>query len=335
MDQKGIVKFAVIGLGFIGRKHLETISRHPGAIVIAVCESDPGMDDVDGIPIYREIESMMAAHPDIDVVNVCTPNGLHAVNAIHCINHSKHVVIEKPFCLSKQDAEKVIFHGLNKHVKIFCVMQNRYMPNALLLKKLVSEGTLGKISDVHFNLFWNRGRSYYFGEDGQAHSWRGSADLDGGPLFTQFSHFVDLLYWLFGDVHILSAQMSNLLHEYVPDIEDTGVVSFQLATGALGSIRYSINAPFQNIESNVLISGERGAVKISGQYLEFVDYLRVEPAVEIPANIIDPRDAHYLVIDNVIGAIRSGNHISTNAIEGMKVVEIIESIYRIARRISV
>ena len=93
--------------------------------------------------------------------------------------------------LNKQDAEKVIYKALNVHKHVFTVMQNRYSPPSVWIKELVESGRLGKIFIVQLNCYWNRDERYY-----KPDSWHGSKDLDGGTLFTQFSHFTDIMYWL-------------------------------------------------------------------------------------------------------------------------------------------
>ena len=326
------IKFAIVGFGHIGRKHYNTILLNTEAEVVAICDPFLIEESVDNIPVYKDLEEMLTRVADLDVVNICTPNGLHAEQAIQCINHGKHVVVEKPLSLNKKDAEKVIYHALNKHVKIFCVMQNRFTANAQFLKQIVSQQQLGKVNEIMVSLFWNRDKRYYFAGDGLQHAWRGNIRLDGGPLFTQFSHFVDLIYWLFGDLDITSSQMSNLSHDYVPDIEDNGLFTFKTQDDAYGSFRYSINAPIQNIESSVLITGELGAIKVSGQYLENVDLLQRTGEVLNPFQPLDNTKTHSMVINNVIDVIRTGANINTNAMEGMKVVEIIESVYNLAKK---
>lgn len=324
--------FGLIGFGHIGKKHLDSIGSHPEARVVGICDPYLDQSEVSGIPVYADIAQLLTAHPELDVVNICTPNGLHTSHAIECIEAGKHVVIEKPMSLSKKDAEKVIFHALKRHVKVFCVMQNRYTANAKFLKQLISSDILGNINEVDINLFWNRDRRYYISESGQQHGWRGSVTLDGGPLFTQFSHFVDLIYWLFGDIDVIGADMSNRAHDYVPEIEDNGLFTFRTATGARGMFRYSINAPMGNIGSSVQIMGSDGAVKIGGQYLEKIEYCECVPQIENTFPTLDNNETHRLMIRNVIDSLSAGNAIDTNAVEGMKVVEIIEKVYELGRK---
>jgi UDP-N-acetyl-2-amino-2-deoxyglucuronate dehydrogenase len=134
------IKFAVIGQGHIGKRHAEMIRRNPNCELIAVCDILPknqlGLDAITE-KFYQHPEELLASHPEVDVVNVCTPNGLHASHALSALNAAKHVVVEKPMALSKSDCEKLIYSALHHHKTVFCVMQNRYSPPSVWLKDII------------------------------------------------------------------------------------------------------------------------------------------------------------------------------------------------------
>ena len=101
---------------------------------------------------------------------------------------------------------------------MFAIKQNRFNPPVEAVKKILDENKIGKIFSIQLSCFWNRNEEYY------KNSWKGTADMDGGTLFTQFSHFVDLLYWMIGDVEKVEAYTANYHHQNVIDFEDSGVV---------------------------------------------------------------------------------------------------------------
>src|SRR5688572_391687 len=125
------IKFGVVGQGHIGKRHAEMIRLNPLAELVAVCDlkskSELGLDNLQE-KFYPGIKEMLEAHPDIEVINICSPNGLHAEHAIEGLNHQKHVVVEKPMALTKADCEKIIFTALQKNKQVFVVKQNRYSP---------------------------------------------------------------------------------------------------------------------------------------------------------------------------------------------------------------
>jgi len=334
------VKFAVVGCGRIGKRHAETVIRHKEAELVALCDIKPketlALENYQ-VPFFPSLDDLLAAGLHIDVVCICTPNGLHAEHAIKVLNSKCHVVIEKPMALTKAECEKVIFKALNVSRHVFCVMQNRYSPPSVWLKEVVEKGILGDIYLAQINCYWNRDDRYYF-PDGKHHDWHGKKDLDGGPLYTQFAHFVDIMYWLFGDITDIHAKFSNFQHQHSTDFEDSGLVHFRFVNGGMGCLNYSTAVWDRNEESSLTILGSRGSVKIGGQYMDEVKYGHIDgyempdlPPTN-PANDYGPYKGsaanHGYVIQNVVDVLKGRQAITTNALEGMKVVEIIERMYK-------
>jgi predicted dehydrogenase len=335
MNTTNPIKFAVVGSGYIGQRHAEMILGNPDSELVAICDTNLQLSDTIkhlNVPFYGTIEQMLSDAPDFDVLCVATPNGLHAEHALIGLQHKKHVVIEKPMALSKADCEKIIFKSLQVSRQVFCVMQNRYSPPSEWIKELVDKGLLGKIFMVQVNCYWNRDSRYYNGK-----TWKGKAQIDGGTLFTQFSHFVDIMYWLFGDITDIQARFRDFNHSDLTEFEDSGFISFNFKNGGMGAINYSTSVWDKNMESSLVIIAEKGTVKIGGQYMNQVDYCHIdnytmpELAASNPPNDYGPYKGsasnHHLFYKNVIDTLRSKDTITTNALEGMKVVEIIESIY--------
>ena len=277
---------------------------------------------------------MLAQNPEIDVVCIATPNGLHAKQALQCLRHGKHVVVEKPMALNKADAEKIIFQSLQSSKHVFVVMQNRYSPPSVWIKDLIESGRLGQIFMVQINCYWNRDERYYNGQ-----TWHGKKELDGGTLYTQFSHFIDIMYWLFGDITNIQARFADFNHKHLTEFEDSGLVTFDFVKGGMGSLNYSTSVSEKNFESSLTIIGEKGTVKIGGQYMNEVDYCHVqgyempELPPSNPANNYGPYKGsaanHIYVIENVVDTLRGRSSASTNAMEGLKVVDIIERVYNL------
>lgn len=329
------IKFAVIGQGHIGKRHAEMIRRNEHCELVAVCDVLPkekiGLTDLKE-DFYQDVDALLGAHPEAEVINVCTPNGLHAAHALKALEANKHVVIEKPMALSKADGEKIIHLALSRNRNVFCVMQNRYSPPSVWLKELVEQKILGDIYMVQLNCYWNRDERYY-----KPGNWKGTQDLDGGTLFTQFSHWVDIMYWLFGDIKNIQAKFADFNHGQSTDFEDSGFVSFDFANGGMGSINYSTAVWDKNLESSLTIIGSKGSIKVGGQYMDQVeicnikDYQMPQLAETNPANDYGSykgsANNHNHVIENVVNTLTGKHNITTNALEGLKVVDIIERIY--------
>ena len=150
------IKFAVVGCGHIGKRHAEMISRNPDAELVAlidVKQKDLLNIDSFNVPLFNTLTDFLNSGIEVDVINIATPNGFHAAQALECLDAKKHVVIEKPMALNKQDAEKVIFKALNVNKHVFAVMQNRYSPPSVWIKDLIETGKLGKIFMVQLNCY--------------------------------------------------------------------------------------------------------------------------------------------------------------------------------------
>lgn len=263
------INFVVVGCGHIGKRHAEMISRNPESRLLALIDvkdrDNLGIDQYD-VPFYHTLEDFLKSPEaqQTDVVNIASPNGFHASQAMQCLESRKHVVIEKPMALNKQDAEKVIFKALHVHKYVFAVMQNRYSPPSAWIKELIESNKLGQIYMVQLNCYWNRDNRYYKPE-----SWHGKLDLDGGTLFTQFSHFIDLMYWLFGDIQNIQSRFNNFNHSKLTEFkEDSGVIQFEFVNGGMGCVNFSTSIWDCNLESSMTIIAENGSVKIGGQYID-------------------------------------------------------------------
>ena len=323
--------FAIIGCGRIGQRHAEQIILQGN--LIAVCDILPeranALATQYNTNAYYSIEDFLKGEVDIDVLAVCTPNGLHAVHSIQALQKGLNVLCEKPLCLTTIEGKEMINAAKVAEKKLFVVKQNRYNPPVVFLKELLKENKLGKIFSFQINCFWNRPPEYYTG-------WKGTKQLDGGTLYTQFSHFIDLLYWLMGDVADVKKTIKNMAHPNI-EFEDCGVVLFNMVNGAVGSLNYTVNSFVRNMEGSFTIFGEKGTVKIGGQYLNELEYFEVD-GMEKP-NLSKGNNAnsygfyqgsmsnHNKVYENLVLALNDPNHLFASAEEGLKTVEIIERIY--------
>jgi predicted dehydrogenase len=278
---------------------------------------------------YYSIEDLLLNEKNLNIVSICTPNGLHAIHSIKVLEAGINVLCEKPLCINTKDGIKMIAAAKNANKKLFVVKQNRYNPPVAFLKELITAGKLGKILSFQINCFWNRPTEYYTG-------WKGKKDLDGGTLFTQFSHFIDLLYWLLGDVALVKTITRNFLHETI-EFEDTGVVIFEMKSGAIGSLNYTVNSFNNNMEGSITVFAENGTIKVGGQYLNELEYYNVaglnrpELPKGNPANgygfYQGSMSNHDKVYENLIIALKNDGHEFASAEDGLKTVEIIERIY--------
>ena len=330
------IKFAIIGFGYIGNKHAEMILKNSETELVAIVDIKPKLTFLNsnkGVKYFSSIDELLNSKLDFDVVTIATPNGIHAEQSLLALDFKKHVVIEKPIALNKSDAEKIIFKSLQVKRNVFAVMQNRYSPPSLWLKELIESKVLGEIYMVQLNCFWNRDNRYY--TEG---SWHGTKNLDGGTLFTQFSHFIDILYWLFGDIKNIKSKLFDFNHSKLTEFEDSGIVTFDFVNHGTGVLNFSTSIWDSNLESSMTIIAKNGSVKVGGQYMDKVEFCNIDNYVMPQLGETNPGNDygyykgsaqnHHFVIENVVDVLKNRKFITTNALEGLKVVEIIEQIYK-------
>jgi UDP-N-acetyl-2-amino-2-deoxyglucuronate dehydrogenase len=334
-----VINFGIIGCGRIANRHAEHIKKYGKLISVFDIDIKKAINfsKEHGSKYCNTFEQFLSEQ-DIDVVSICSPNGLHAFHSISSLNAGFHVLCEKPLSLNVQDCAEMIKAAEKNNKRLFVIKQNRFNPPIVALKDAINNNILGKIYSVQLNCFWNRNPDYY------ENSWKGTLEFDGGTLYTQFSHFIDLLYWLIGDVKKTYALTNNFAHQNIIEFEDTGVVALEFCSGAIGTINYTVNSYTKNMEGSLTIFAEKGTVKIGGQYLNELEYqciqdfefkdLPVGNSANNYGNYQGSMSNHDKVYENLINVLISNDAISANSFEGMKTVEIIEKIYRSAKKLN-
>ena len=334
------IKFAIVGCGKIAWRHAEHIKNTGNLVAVCdiVSEKAGALGDAYQAKPYHNIDDLLWSGIEMDVVVICTPNGLHAQHSIAALKAGMHVLCEKPMAITVADCNAMIAEAAKVNKLIFAIKQNRYNPPVAAVKKAIDDGRLGKIFSIQLSCFWNRNVDYYH------NSWKGTMDMDGGTLFTQFSHFIDLLYWLAGDIRRAYSLSANFAHQGIVAFEDTGVVAFEFGNGALGTINYTVNSHQKNMEGSLTIFAENGTVKIGGEYLNELEYQNIEGFAI--ANLPEGNKAnnygtytgsmsnHDKVYENVINVLQHNVPMTTSAFEAMKTVEIIEKIYASAHQLN-
>ena len=335
VKDKENVQFGVVGCGAIGKRHLAVVSSDAETTLTAMCEVDRAKHEdlvrlYPRVPIYEKFESFLQ-HPGLDVVAICTPHGLHASMAIAALKAGQHVLVEKPMALSVCAAQAMIAAAKDNDRCLMVVKQNRYNVPIALAKKAIDEGHLGRLLMIKADVLWNRRQEYYSGS-----SWRGRRLLEGGSLFTQVSHFIDLLVWWCGDV--IEARTLTTTANHRIEIEDNGAAALRFSSGTLGSLAWTTCVYRKNYEGSITIVGERGTIKIGGEYLNKIEFWDVEN-YPMPENIefVDQPNAygtykgsssnHDKVIQDVAARLLRERLNVVEGDEGIRTIQAIERIY--------
>lgn len=321
-------QFAIIGCGNISGRHAENITK-VGKLA-AVCDIIPERADklaaAYNAKAYYTIDDLLAGEKDIELIAVCTPNGLHAEHIIKSLQAGKDVLTEKPLCLTKSAAWQIIETEKFCRQKLFVVKSARYNPLLKELKKLVSENRLGKIYSFHLSCLWHRPDAYYT-------DWKGKLFPDGGTLYNQFSHYIDVMLWLFGDVAEVKGFKANFAHQTSMEFEDTGAASLLMKSGALGTLHWSVNSFEKNYKIGLTIIAEKATVTIGGEYMNELHYLKnakdVSAFADLENCIPDTiKSYHDKIYSHLIDAMEKDDNSFPNAFDGLRTVETIEKIYK-------
>jgi predicted dehydrogenase len=329
------VKFAVVGCGSIGKRHIAVIDAEPNAELVAICDIDE-MKCIELSNLYGNLKyftnyEAMLNEVNTDIISIATPHGLHAIMTIQATNSKRNVLVEKPMALTAKDCVEMIDSANKNNVKLFVVKQNRYNTPIAITKKAIESGRLGKIFMTQCNVMWNRHQEYYNESD-----WRGKKDLEGGALHTQVSHFIDLLIWWFGDIIEAKTILDTMNHQI--EIEDCGISSIRFKSGVLGSLLWTTCVYNKNFEGSITIIGEKGTIKIGGKYLNKIEYWDVQ-SYPLPDDI-EFEDApnnygkyqgtssnHDKLITNLVDLFAQNRKGIVEGTEAIKTIEGIELIY--------
>jgi UDP-N-acetyl-2-amino-2-deoxyglucuronate dehydrogenase len=327
------VRFAIIGCGKIATRHAEQAAKH--GELVAVCDIIPEKADAlaagHKARAYYSLHELLNKEKQIDLIAICTPNGLHAGHSIDALKAGMNVLCEKPLCISSADAAAMIDTAKKAGKRLFVVKSTRYNPALISLKKILDQQKAGSLYSFQLNCFWNRPAAYY------TDSWRGTKTMDGGTLYTQFSHYIDALLWLFGNVRSIKGLQKNMAHTGSIEFEDSGVASLEMENGMLGGLNWSVNAFKKNMEVSLTIVAEKANFRIGGEYMNKVEYeladgFSLEQGEDGKANDYGfykgSMSNHDKVYENLMLALNDSTHPFANAFDGLKTVETIEKIYK-------
>jgi len=257
LAQERQIGFGVLGLG-MGSYHADAIVKAAGARLVAVCDIDESRlkRDVEKHKVkgYNNYDDMLK-DPEVEVVNVCTPSGMHVDMALMAVKAGKNIIMEKPVDVKVEKIDMLIKAGKEAGVKMGGIFQSRTTPLNKRIKDAIEKGSLGNLIGVHGILPWYRAQSYYEGRHG---SWKGTWAMDGGgSLMNQGVHTVDLLQWLAGRVKSVFGAFGVFGHKI--EAEDKTAAVLKFANGAIGTLSTTTCA-YPGLDQICLIHGVKGTI---------------------------------------------------------------------------
>ena len=324
--------FAIIGCGAISNFHAKAIKNIENANLVCVYDySFPFAQKFANEYNCTAVESVeeILLRKDVDVVCICTPSGLHAKYAIQVANAKKHIVIEKPMAITKEQLDKVIAAVQQNNVKVAVITQLRFTPAIQKIKKAVEEGRLGKIFTADYRMKYYRSPEYY-----SSSNWRGTWAMDGGgALMNQAIHGIDLIQYIMGGIKSVYADCRTLARDI--EVEDTANILVEYSNGAIGVIEATtISEPaYPRI---IEITGTNGTIVLKEDVIERWDVKGEEGQIDTtetssvgaganPMSITETY--HQLQIENLIDSIINNKIPLVDENEGRKPVDIILAAY--------
>ena len=330
MTEKYIYKVAVVGCGRISGHHCRSIASVKGMEIIAVCdlieEKAKEYGEEFNIPYFTNYHEMFKTIPEIDIVVVATPSGMHFEHAMEFItDYNKHVIIEKPTFMRLDQLEDTYNEASNRGLHIFPVFQNRYNIAVQRVKSAILNKELGDIRIMNVRVRWCRPQRYY-----DMAPWRGTFSHDGGALTNQGIHHVDLLRYFGGEVEKVSATMRTLGADI--EVEDSVVATFSYGSGSIGSLEVTTAARPDDFEASISIVGSKGLAQIGGIAVNELQIFTPEPS-ECEENSEDFSDCvygdgHKLLYKDIYHSMTSGASYSVSQKDCLQSIRLLHAFYR-------
>lgn len=333
--------FAIVGCGTIAPFHARAINEIKGTVLRIVCDNidknAKKVGDEFGVKWTTDLEDVLS-NKDVDVVNICTPSGLHGEIAIASAKRGKHLVVEKPLEITLSKCDGIIRAARENKVKLAVIFPSRFKDGAKRLREAIRKGRFGRIALADAYVKWYRTQEYY-----DSGAWRGTWLLDGGgALMNQSIHTIDLLQWFMGDIESVIAYVKAITHKI--EAEDTACAILKFRNGSLGVIEGSTSC-YPGFDARIAVHGENGTVILDDGKLKEWNFKEPEPSdreIKEKGDIVssgasDPvaslgHEFHRRQIAETVDAILNNREPLVNGEEGRKAVEIILAIYESSRK---
>lgn len=339
---QGVHGVAIVGCGVVAPFHARAIAELPNARLVAVCDVDVSrahrLGSDFGVPAFGELDQVLRL-PEVALVSICLPSGMHADAGIRAARLGKHVLVEKPIDVNLEAADRLISAVRESGVVGAVVSQHRFDPGVRRLRAALEAGRLGRPLLGDAVVKWYRTQGYY-----DSAGWRGTPTLDGGgALINQAIHYLDLLLWMMGPVERVFARTATAAHDI--EVEDIALAVLRFRSGALGAVQAS-TAVYPGLPERLEITGSRGTVVVEAGQVSTWELQDEGTDAEAPGGpptatgetadaAADPaaisHQAHRMQIADLLQAIDSGRRPLVSLEDGRRTLETVLAAYRSAR----
>lgn len=325
------LRVGLVGVGAAAQiNHIPALKRTEGVELVALVDRDPEkaarVAQKFGVPQVHARFDDLLADEDIDAVDLCTPNFLHSPMAIAALEAGKHVLCERPFARSAEEAAAMAKAGKKADRQVMCCVQHRFRPDAQLLRKFVEKGDLGGI--FYAKAGWLRQRTEWDSDE-----WRtGKRESGGGVVLDLGFQMLDLSLWIMGGPKVTAVSAS--LHRIKKgEVEDNATALLRLEGGATLTLELTWGLLMEKDFAYVNLFGSGGAALLNpfrvhkGMHGNLVN---VTPTLETPRNMY--KQSIEAQISHFADVLRKGAKPMGHAEEILPVMELMDAIYRSAEQ---
>lgn len=326
---KNEIVFGLIGCGRIAERHIEAINQTNKANIAAVCDSDKirvkEKAELASAASYTDYHQMLKEHPEIDIIILLTPSGMHYEQAKDIMqNHHKHILLEKPMVMTMQQGQALNSIAHQSHCQIFPVYQHRFNQAVQRVKKAIANNDeLGAVRVGTVRVRWCRPQRYY-----DQSPWRGTWAMDGGALTNQGIHYIDLLRYLCGDVKRVHAKLSTLGADI--EVEDTGVAILEFNSGALGVLEIMTSARPDDFEASISCVCEKGLAVISGSATNELKTFSPDSSQEKECSELFQTpygNGHNVIIQGIVNCLLDNSQPAIEFNDGLESIQLLHALY--------
>lgn len=332
---KETLQFGIVGCGMIARYHAQAIQQTPRCTLLGACSKTYASTEkfVQEVPCtpFPSYEEMLS-QPDLDVVVICTSSGEHFHQAKEALEAGKHVIVEKPMCLTMEDADALVELDKQYPQTVCVISQSRFSDAAQTIKAAMDAGSFGKMVSASLMMRYYRSQAYY----DQA-EWRGTLAGDGGGvLMNQGIHGIDLLCHFMGKPVGVTGYARTMLRDI--EVEDTAAAAIEFESGAIATLDATVCSQ-PSFSKKFILCGEKGTVVMEEDAI--LSWSLPDPC-PIPLGAksgnsasADPKGIsvayHLREYENFVGHVLDGKELMLDADQGRMPLGVILGVYESSR----
>ncbi len=324
-------RIGIVGLGSVAQTiHLPILSKFLDVEIVAVCDLDRAKaqfvaDKFKVRRYYNNYEKMLVIEQDLDGVVICTPTIEHKAMAIAALEEKNNVLVEKPLARTSIEAEEIAAAAKRFHQTLMVGMNNRFRPDAMILKSFIEDKALGR-------LFYTK--AGWFKKLNTESPWLTKKTQSGGGVVLDLGIvLLDLAFWMMGYPEVKEVTATNYSH-HTKDVEDSSIVFLKMRNASTLTIEASWSFESTSDFFYCDCFGSEGSGSLNP--FRIIKRMHGNLVNVAPASIETPQSLYRKSYENElkhwIGSLRGLHAVISTGDEAVHRMKIIESIYKSAKR---